>query len=159
VISAASSSDEARSNFWWRSEKCEPNLAFFHLVHVLGSHSKFILKNGKFLDLSDEFLRARLKFSVLNVWTICSPRKGLRSRGTRMRQYYREPRLKRYGLPIVSSLVMPDCDLELRRREFSVLFQFFRSLASPARGDDKPALQPIEKTKKKIRQNQRKKAL
>jgi hypothetical protein len=32
-------------------------------------------------------------------------------------------------------------------------------VASPARGDDKPALQPIEKTKKKIRQNQPKKAM
>ena len=79
------------------------------------------------------FLRARRKFSVLNVWTICSPRKGLRSCGTRMREYHREPRLKRYGLPIVSSLVMPDCDLELRRRYFSMLFQWFSEDLSPAR--------------------------
>jgi len=50
-----------------------------------------------------------------------------------MREYHREPRLKRYGLPIVSSLVMPDCDLELRRRYFSMLFQWFNEDLSPAR--------------------------
>ena len=53
--------------------------------------------------------------------------------GGRMREYHREPRLKRYGLPIVSSLVKPDCDLELRRRYFSMLFQWFSEDLSPAR--------------------------